>query len=606
MKYFVMRTTLVGLLACSTNLLYAQYFSEQVMEKSFEQTDFFFMPYHLVPFGIGTFRNSVTGLVNDPILNLEMNPAFLFSDSARSGHLYVDFRSSREIADHSQIYYPYPVLYAAYDIANRITYPGFFVNTRRAIEPVISAAYLFRPVSGPLHGLSLGLTYQAISQDEKYYQIPQDIYRSALGYDYKGVRTSVADDIPIVDKYNGTDKIHHKGDFVSFFAGYEIDPDLTVGLKVGRVSFDRDGAFGSQNFWQSPYAAGGTSLWRDNEARNQAYRHWELIGGAEYRVTPQVGVNITGGHLWGTADQNLLRADSSYYAYGPILTPSGNWSYNMHSGMQTQIWNHDGKTSLGGAGIRAQVTPKHLLQFHYLYTHQGIDLGLHGRIADTSSGGYRSSWDTTVYNGVSTSRVYDRRDGTGTTSGNDHRLIGSLQWDISPTIRVYLGAQYETRETKTTTSEFVVADRFSRYVTTGSYPSMYFDSTAEAKTLQWDFRTKLSQLTIPVIFTMDVSERVQLMFGLNRTMSEWEVNDVTLALFDYRETNGTLQQRFGERYTQPQEKVSEVKTAVLAGLTVAPSAAFNIRLLVVPNFVDSFNGTELQDLQAWIAVNVTP
>jgi hypothetical protein len=88
------------------------------------------------------------------------------------------------------------------------------------------------------------------------------------------------------------------------------------------------------------------------------------------------------------------------------------------------------------------------------------------------------------------------------------------------------------------------------------------------------------------------------------------VDDVTLAVFDYRvrsnQQGTTRNERFGERYTQPQENVSDVRTTLLAGLTVSPSREFNIRFLVVPNFVDTYEGQELSDLQWWVGVNLLP
>jgi hypothetical protein len=54
---------------------YAQYFGERVLEKSFEHTDFFFTPSYVVPYGIATFRSTMVGLLDDPFLNLAVNPS---------------------------------------------------------------------------------------------------------------------------------------------------------------------------------------------------------------------------------------------------------------------------------------------------------------------------------------------------------------------------------------------------------------------------------------------------------------------------------------------------------------------------------------------------
>lgn len=597
-----------------SSMSYAQYFGEQVMEKSFEQTDFFFTPYRFIPFGIGTFKNSVGGVLDDPLVNIDVNPSYLYHDSVRASYVYLDFRTSKEIRNWRDAYYPYPMIAVrTMDVARMyIPYPRFFIDTRRELEPVVSAAYLFRPTEGALSDLSLGLTYQMISQDDKYYPIPQDIYKSVLGSDYRGMVSPAAENIPIVDKYSGTDNIHQTGHFVSLFAGYEIDPCLQVGAKLARVGFDRDGSFGSQNLWEHYYASNSTSLWRNGEARAQSYGHWEMAAGVNYSFASKYNIGLNAGYLWGDADQTLTRGDSSYYGYGPIGSPTQSWNFWTHSGNQRQTWKHDGRTAAGGVDFKAQVSEKQLLQFHYQYARHNADIALRGAISDTSFGASRHQWDTTVYTYASNHALVDRRTGSGTRVGNTHRAVASLQWEINERVRLSFGAQYESRIVETNTSEAVVANRFSRSSSTGSYPYSYFDSTAEAKTLNWDFRTRLTRFTIPIFFTVKTSEKVELIFGLNRSVANWQVDDVTLAIFNYHvqanRDGTTRKENFGERYTQPPEKVSDTRTTLLAGFTVAPSHVFNIRFLVVPNFVDAYyeGGTELSDLQWWISVNVLP
>ena len=72
--------------------------------------------------------------------------------------------------------------------------------------------------------------------------------------------------------------------------------------------------------------------------------------------------------------------------------------------------------------------------------------------------------------------------------------------------------------------------------------------------------------------------------------------------------NGTIKrdENFGERYTQPAEQVTDVKTTFLGGLTVIPSSSLKIRLLMVPNFHETFQGSELEQLQWWIGLTLTP
>ena len=602
--------SLIVLIVFSLHAGSAQYDVERVMEKSFEHTDFFFMPYRFVPFGIGAFKNSVSGMLNDPFLELDVNPARLFRDSSGAGYFVADFRNAREVTDYRNAYYPYPMLRtAAMDMAYRMPYPQYYLNTRRELEPAVSLAYLFRPFSGSWDVLSLGATYQLVTQDEDYYAIPQDVYRSVMGADYKGDRAAGTENIPIVDRYSGADEMLQQGHFVSLFAGADLTQQLQVGTKIGRVVFDREGSYGSSNVWKTG-SSSSTSFWRNLESRKQSYGHWEGSLGLRYSLTTAASIGISALRLEGSADQSLPRRDSSYYSYGTIDSDIDDWGIYSSAGEQDQFWNHDGETTIIGADFSAWVTPERRLQFTYQFARQEVDISLSGTVRDGSNGRSRWGWDTTEYRYQSSFGLSDIRTGRGSIVATTQRLTGTYQWKLGDRVFLSLGGQFETRESETKTNESVVANRYSRYQSTGSNPYSSFDSTSETKQLRWTFRTNVMRLTIPVFVTYRASESVELMFGLNRRASNWEAEDVTLAIFDERvyhnQGGSTTESGFGERYTQPRERMSEVRTTFMAGLTVSPTPSLSIRFLGVPNYIDTYAGSELSDFQLWISVSVRP
>jgi hypothetical protein len=201
------------------------------------------------------------------------------------------------------------------------------------------------------------------------------------------------------------------------------------------------------------------------------------------------------------------------------------------------------------------------------------------------------------------------RAGGGTTTASDNRLLASLQWKIDEKVHLSVGAQYQWQSSETQTVESV------QYVSNSEYASSNGDwnyrfGQAESKDLRWTFTSERTSLQIPIFLTITASEVVQVLLGLNRNMTQYRIDDVTLALFRYRisNQNGTIQQQtnFGERYTQPTEKVSDIRTSFLAGLTISPSRVLGLRLLMVPVFRDSFDGSELEQLQWWIGLTLTP
>ncbi len=69
----------------------------------------FLQPSYISPYGIGTFALVTPGLIDDPLLNLQVNPALFSPDSAGTNHLYLDFRSYRQTANLYQ-----PIIYPMY------------------------------------------------------------------------------------------------------------------------------------------------------------------------------------------------------------------------------------------------------------------------------------------------------------------------------------------------------------------------------------------------------------------------------------------------------------------------------------------------------------
>ncbi len=608
-----MRTITHGIVLCilvgiSSSVLHGQYFGERVLEKSFEQTEFFFTPSSLTPLGIGGFHGVAAGFFDDRLSWLAVNPAFFSIDSLRDHYAYLDFRSVSQIRSPSNVYYPMYDYRVAAEIA-WMPYPRYFYNERKELRPVFSGAYLTRPLPSALPDLFAGITYQMIFQDDKYYPIPHDIYRSVLGYDYSGARTA-AENFPIVDRYKGSDDIHHLAHLVSFFSAYNLTEDLQIGLKLGRTSFTRDGSFGSQNLWDGYYNPNYRSLWGNMESRSQEYSHWDLTAGVRFRFSESNVLGATLGYLTGNAKQNLGRTDTSFYGTGtPGVGP--NWSYYMRSGLTEQDWEHNGRTMYGGLQLNRQLSPTVSFNLLYGFSGQNIDIDLASSISDTSYNSYRYRYqDTLVSRSEGYYRLIDARTGGGTKTSSAHRFLASVHWKPQKSTSVSIGLQLEFQRSETRTDERVLARRGSHYsYSSDRYGSSWFDKTVEDKDLRWTFNTNVTTLQIPIVFQWQMSDWFHAMVGVSRTMASWEIEDVTLALFRLRDRKSSggneKKENFGERYTMPKERVSDVRTTAILGLTAIPSRLFNIRLLMTPNIVDDFEGLHIQDLRSWLSFQLT-
>jgi hypothetical protein len=595
---------LLALLLLSASHAASQYWGERVLEKSFEQTDFFFAPSYVNPYGIGAFSKTTPGVLSDPLLDFIVNPARLALDSLQSTYLYTDFRSSQEVRDEQQYYQPW-VYSAVMQAADLSYFPYYFSRSRTVLEPIFSGALVIRPAPGALHGLVAGLTYQLVMQDDRYYAIPQDIYKSTPGYDYTGSPAAAGNSLPTVDRYSGKDNISQTGHFTNAFVRYATPSGLDLGAKVSRVTFDRDGSYGSSNLWEYSYYGTGTSLWSDLESRQQDYGHWDIAGGAQYKLNEDLTVGATFGYLWGDVTQTVIRDDSSFYdnAY------TGGSSFYLRSGDNGSSWSHDGRTTYGGLDLTVRPTAATVVTLVYHGERSTVDIGLGGAILDTSYSRYSWTDNTVPVTSYSESYIRDDRSGGGTRGTDLDRVTGSLQWTISPSVQLSIGAIIEWQRSDTRTTESVLLDSRSRYwSTTGVWDSRY--GQRESKDLDWTFTAKRTNFSIPVFVKIAASEVVGILLGLNRAMSQWEAEDVTLARIRYRViTTGegeTRRENFGERYTAPPERVTDVQTTFLAGLDVNVNRALGVRFLVVPNFHETFEGTEFQDLQWWIGLTLTP
>ena len=588
--------------------VHCQYFGEQVLEKSFEQNDFFFKSVYVNPYGIGGFGSSAPGLIDNALLNIQINPAYIVIDPSLDNYVYFNFRNSKEMNSDDQYYPLYDMNYGGRAL-DYYYYPQYYANTRKELEPVITGVWFFRPARSQT--LTLGFTYQAIFQDEGYYDIPQDIYRSNLGQDFAGNDVGGLSEQNITERYRGKDDMHQDGHFISFLTGYYLSSRIHTAIRINKVFYNREGGMGSTIQWDN-------GLFPDHESRNQYlierqqdYDHWDISGGLNCQISPRFVGGISAGYLWGQTIQNLGRSSSSIYRNG-IIDQGTDWHYYMQNGTTGQSWNHSGHVLYGGFNLKATINKSQTLNIFYRIMAENVNISLESAIFDTSYSNVHHESSQWQYGSRSNSRVTDDRTGTGTKKSRIHFFSATVQWQADLRTRLSFGFNLSISNRNTHTHEDVFADRFSDYWWSNSESSSStYRSTTEEKVLAWDFHSKLVRIQIPVFLKYRLSRMFELEFGLNRAMTQYTITDETLALFDYRESTNTQlspdpvrMENFGELYAEPKEVVSDITTSILIGMTMTPSNNFNIRLLTVPNYQKTGVGTTLKEFQWWIAFNL--
>ncbi len=578
----------------------AQYWGEQVTEKSFEKNDLFFHPREINPYGITGFGNAMIGLLDDPLLLIQVNPAYLNHDSLKKHYVYTDFRNEREITDRPDYYYP---VYGVYDMARSyIPYYSYYTETRKTHEPVFSGAYLFRPVENN-HSVTLGITYQMVSQDEDYYAIPQDIYRSNAGYDYAGNKTAESGDIQINDVYSGQDDMHQDSHILSIMGGFKLSSKLFSGIRVGRITYSRDGGYGNQYVYDASYYyhESRNKYWTN---RDQSYDHWDVSGGLQYQLNAKTSLGATGGYLTGDAEQNMTQA--SYY-FSERDESAENWSHYYSDGSVVQKWHHDGATYYGRFNFNTQIDQKTSFHLYYQYLKEDVDITNQSSIHDTSYSEYFHKGSEYYYHSRYISALNDVRSGSGFREADRHYLTAALRFRPDHKTKIYLGMHYEDHDMKTRTIENVLADNYYDNFYSSSYydeEQTHYRSTDESKDLKWNLTVNAYKVQIPVMFTRRLNKTFEIIFGVNRTFNQWEITEQTLAVFDYQKMvinkKSEIKTNFGERYTQPVEKKSDVSTAFLIGLNIKPADLFTVRLTAVPEYMKTYDGSKLNTFQWWM------
>jgi hypothetical protein len=114
----------------------------------------------------------------------------------------------------------------------------------------------------------------------------------------------------------------------------------------------------------------------------------------------------------------------------------------------------------------------------------------------------------------------------------------------------------------------------------------------EDKWLEWRYKAKMWSLQIPLLLDFTISKHWGITLGLTRILNSWEIEDQTTAYFNKRERTENdetkTETNFGERYTQPTQRITEDFTDVITSFNVSVSPALKIRLLIDPEFKNTF------------------
>lgn len=599
-----MKFKLISLILLSAFSVYPQYYGERSTEQNFEQSELYFKSHYLNTFGLFNFKNVSAGFINEPFLNLYINPANYPDLGEDEIMVYVDFRGDRT---NVPIIENYVIpLYTMSSIYRPILDPRWVTVTRSEPEPIVSVGVLSYPLSDKTKDFLIGGTYQLINRREKFYFAPYGIYYPNYYYDAFGIKAQGLADVPIIDRYAGKDELSTVGHLFSAFSAYQINDELSVGFTLNGVIHSRSGGYANNN--QSEY--GQTADYKysgySSEERNQDYDHFDLSAGAMYKLSEKFSLGAKLGYLKGKAKQSYSSANKYSYQY-KVPNVTNEWSYNFNDYKNNQNWDQDGNSKYFSVNFTRSIDDQKEFSGYYRYTNSGIGLNNSTNILDTTfyTTRYYNSYDTAYnsYNGRSFTS--DIRQGTGSRKINTHEVLLNFSWKLSDKTNLRTGIYYSTSTTKVNSIEPVLALRKSAYnYVYKTNTQSGINELFEDKVLNWEFEGQNWSLQIPIVFNFILNEKFEIIFGLNRILNGWEITDRTTSYFTKRERNEngqiTSESNFGERYTQPTETITEDFTKIMAGMSVSISKALSIKLLVDPEFDNPT--TFLRLAQWWLGI----
>ena len=587
----------------------AQYRSDRPLEMSFEQSEFFFSPSFLNPLGAEHFQRASVLTSDDPLNALERNPANLSDfdrDTLPGNYLYLDFRNNRQIVEED--YHGYRL----FDYSYQRHGWGYYHTTKRGeLTPLVSVAYLTR-LSVFNRSVSLGVTYQLINQAEKYYAIPQDIYRSLAGRDNLGMAYEGVGDYEIEDRYSASDDMYHEGHTINAFLAWQVTNAFEVGLKAGKFLFDRQGSFGNENLWNERMDY--YSFWKKHEDRMQDYDHWDFSLGLRYSFDEGNSLGLRAGLVTGDVLQEMNKDDESVSQSGE--RESSYWSDYQSWHTTDQQWDHTGNTFYAGLQWNHELKEDLHLRLMYNFSRLSQDLGLRSSIESESDNAYYNESGDYLYESEGYSDMFDERNGYGERTISNNLLQVALKWEVMEKhhfdVGMIMGLRNQGTETSEKVDAFSETYRYYHRMNNGDqYTYEYYRLTEEDKTINWEFRSRLRSLQIPVIYQYEINPRFDLLVGVSRTMNFWKIENTTLVLYDYRrqvqDEETLVETMTGERISEPDERISATHTNFLLGITFAPVSNISVQLLASPGIEEhSLVDEKIRGTRYWLNIKFRP
>ncbi len=569
------------LLLTLPSFLSAQYYNERVMDQNFENRSFHWNSYYLNTTAIGNFAKVSQGLIDDPYLNLSLNPAWRSADSL-SPEFILSFRGARE-KEYGDEGYIIPMREYYDDRTAIYPVPQYIQVQTTEPEPIFIAGARL-----PLFKNSVQLTaaYQYTYHESPYYTMPYYIYYGYYGYNAFDERVNDMAQYPETQRSAGSDELFTEAQAGLVYLNTRLTERLTVGFGANFIAHTKDGNYGNLYRYNDPGTNEYSYFQQSEEERADEYNHIDLQAGAMLALSPEWSAGARLGQLTAEIGQTINRLDTSFNS-----SEYTNYEYDHHrSAIDLQNWQRDGFNRYGNFQLIRKLPNGARFVWDISGGWQEADLKTSGSIADSAWYYSRNNYDTTGWHeGESVSSLRDSRQGSGKQKRDYRASRLNLQWPVSEHSKISVGLHLRWEKTSSRSTEPVQNLRL--------YHSEYDDDEylydlREIKTIYWDKSEKYRLFSIPVLLEHRFGEVWTLCLGVNRIVEYWDIEEENTAAFELRrETYGTdvnERKNFSEVYTMPAQRISENRTDLMAGIKVNITPALRVELIADPEVGSDF------------------
>lgn len=557
--------------------LFAQYHFEASNEQNFETSDFYFSRYVMNPFGMHDFKEITPGLIDNPFLNISINPARI-TELENRFYTYIDYRGERTTYNSEIFGYPIPFdLRLTQDVYPERIMPVYITQARVEPEPKFSIGVIGSPINSLKDKFFIGAYFQRIHKAEKFYSMPYWIYYPVYGYNPLGDRYAEGDSYPIIERYSGKDEMLTEANLYSLFTGYKLNENFSIGLQFIGINHSREGGF--RDRYNDDYGNIDNLISQRDYLieRERDYDQTDYTFGLTYtEKSTKFGVKL--GLLKGDANQSLVNLNESFYQNNqPDI--SSTWSMNSINYRSTQSWKNSGNLYYTGFDFNHNFNEDIQLIGYFNYLKGKIEFENFSSINDSSlySGRYfinryNQNYWVKYKNSYS---LIDNRKGSGDKNKSNYSGLIALKWKISPNLKVTFGLAYFENNLKIKSNEPIVFESISIYEASTNDPNNYnypmnrvYLRLYEDKNLEWNFNSINFSYQIPIIFDYKFSEKFEATILLNQISGGTKVNQHTDAFIKTRirtENDSTKQSNdFIERFTEPSVNRTFEKTELIA------------------------------------------